>query len=70
MIRLKMKKYNKMLIEKLRKLQSYHQAKLISITILQVKKTSPSNQNKQKQAKQAKLIEPAKQNKLNLLILL
>ena len=38
MIRLKMNKYNMILIEKLQKCQPYHQAKLISINILQVKK--------------------------------
>ena len=38
MIRLKMKEYNTILIEKLQKYQPYHHAKLISMNILQVKK--------------------------------
>ena len=38
MIRLKMKNYNMILIEELQKYQSYHQAKLISMNILQAKK--------------------------------
>ena len=37
MIRLKMKNYNMISIEKLQKYKSYHQAKLIIINILQVK---------------------------------
>ena len=38
MIRLKIKNYNTVLIEKLQKYQPYHQAKLITVNILQVKK--------------------------------
>ena len=38
MIRLKIKNYNTLLIEKLQKYQPYHQAKLITVNILQVKK--------------------------------
>ena len=41
MIRLEMKNYNR---EKLPKYQSYHQAKLISMSILPMKKKLPSNQ--------------------------
>ena len=39
-----MKNYNLILIEKLQKYQPYHQAKLISTNILQVKKILPSIQ--------------------------
>ena len=45
MIRLKMKKYNMILTEKLPKYQRYYQAKLISINILLVR-ILPSNQQK------------------------
>ena len=38
MIRLEMKSYNMILIERMKKYQPYHQAKLISINILMVKK--------------------------------
>ena len=38
MIRLGMKKYNKILTEKQQKYQNFHQVKLISMNILQVKK--------------------------------
>ena len=38
MIKLEMKNYRMMLIEKLQKYQPYHQAKLISMNILQTKK--------------------------------
>ena len=38
MIRLRMTKFNMILIEKLQKYQTYHQAELISMNILQVKK--------------------------------
>ena len=38
MIRLKIKNYNMMLIEELQKYLPYHQAKLISMNMLQVKK--------------------------------
>ena len=43
MIRLRMKNFNMILLEKLQ-YQPYHQAKLISMNILQVKKMLPSNQ--------------------------
>ena len=45
MIRLKMKKYNMILTEKLPKYRPYYQAKLISIDILLVR-ILPSNQPK------------------------
>ena len=38
MIRLEMKSYNMILIERMKKYQPYHQAKLISMNILMVKK--------------------------------
>ena len=38
MVRLEMKSYNMILIERMKKYQPYHQAKLISINILMVKK--------------------------------
>ena len=38
MIRLRMKKFNMMLIQKLQKFQPYHQGKLINTNILQMKK--------------------------------
>ena len=38
MIRLKMKKFNMILIDKLQNYQLYHQAKLTSMNILQVEK--------------------------------
>ena len=38
MIRLGMKKYNEILTEKQQKYQNFHQIKLISMNILQVKK--------------------------------
>ena len=38
MIRLKMKNYNMILIEKLQKYQPYHQAKFINMNILQAEK--------------------------------
>ena len=40
MIKLRMKNYNMILTEKLQKYQPYHQTKLISISILLVKKNS------------------------------
>ena len=43
MIKLEMKSYNMILIKKLEKYQSDHQAKLISMNILQVKNISPIN---------------------------
>ena len=46
MIRLEIKNYNAILIEKLPKYWLYHQAKLISMNILLVKKFYPSNQQK------------------------
>ena len=53
----KIKKYNMILMEKLQKYQLYHQAKLISMNILQVKKYYLLIKNKE-------------QIKLNVLILL
>ena len=44
MIRLEMKNYSMTSTEKLPKYQLYHNAKLISMNILPVKKYSPSNQ--------------------------
>ena len=44
MIRLMMKKLNMILMEKLQKYLHYHQAKLININVLQVKKIFLSNQ--------------------------
>ena len=46
MIRLKMKRYNMILIDKLQKYQPYHQAKLISMNMLQVKKYYLLTENK------------------------
>ena len=43
MIKLEMKSYNMILIKRLEKYQSDHQAKLISMNILQVKNISPIN---------------------------
>ena len=43
MIKLEMKSYNMILIKRLEKYQSDHQAKLISTNILQVKNISPIN---------------------------
>ena len=44
MIRLMMKKFNMILMEKLQKYMHYHQAKLINVNVLQVKKIFLSNQ--------------------------
>ena len=46
MIRLKIKRYNMILIDKLQKYQPYHQAKLISMNMLQVKKYYLLTENK------------------------
>ena len=46
MIILKMKRYNMILIDKLQKYQPYHQAKLISMNMLQVKKYYLLTENK------------------------
>ena len=44
MTKLEMKNYSMISIEKLQKYQPYHQAKLICMNILHVKKMLPSNQ--------------------------
>ena len=51
MIRLEMKKYNTILIEKQAKYRHYHEVKFINMNILLVKIILPSNQQQMEQAK-------------------